>query len=197
MRKEPLSTLKILLATMFMVALLVLPALALDPQPEPPMITILIDGRPLITDVSPIIQNERTLVPLRAIFEALGAEVFWNDTERSIKAVKGDLTVQLQIANTMAIKNGTTVPIDVPAQILQDRTLVPVRFVSEALGADVQWDQVLRRVTITSAASPDSTIADSQTEPLPIIPPVNITPGNSLLRLMDTSNLDIRAHQAD
>lgn len=171
MTKRPLSTFKVLVAAMLIVSLLALPALALDPQPEPPMITVLIDGRALIADVSPIIQNGRTLVPLRAIFDALGAEVMWNNEDRSIKAAKGDLTVQLQIGNTTAIINGAAVQIDVPPQILNDRTLVPVRFVSAALGADVQWNQVFRQVIITSANSTNSSTPGSQFQPLPIIPP--------------------------
>jgi hypothetical protein len=136
-------------------ALIISPALAaaLNPQPEPPaQIQVLIDGTPLSTDVAPIIEQGRTLVPLRAIFEALGATVEWNGESQTVTALKGNLSVILQIGNTTAEANGKQVELEVPPQILNGRTLVPVRFVSESLGASVGWDDASRSVLITTSA---------------------------------------------
>ncbi len=126
------------------------PAAAINPQPEPPGIGVFVDGSPLTMDVAPLIEQGRTLVPLRAIFEALGATVEWNVAERSIAALKGDLSVLLYIGNTTAQKNGVQVALDVPPRIVSGRTLVPLRFVSEALGAGVEWDGTARKVIIVS-----------------------------------------------
>lgn len=131
-------------------------AAAINPQPEPPgeAIGVLIDGTPLNTDVAPLLQQDRVLVPMRAIFEALGATVIWNGADQSVVAEKGDLSVKLQIGSTTAFKNGMQVELDVPPILFNDRTLVPVRFVSEALGAKVDWDGAEQKVIITSAAVP-------------------------------------------
>lgn len=114
-------------------------------------IQVLIDGKQLQMDVPPVIQQGRTLVPLRAIFEALGATVEWNAEDKSILAVKGDLTLKLTIGSTTSIKNGAQVTLDVPPTVIGGRTLVPARFVSESLGATVEWDGTNRIVKVTSA----------------------------------------------
>ncbi|WP_088104344.1 stalk domain-containing protein [Halalkalibacter urbisdiaboli] len=86
------------------------------------------------------ITNGRTLVPLRTIFEELGATVKWEHTNKTVTATKGSTTVFLKIGSTTTKVNGSTVTIDVPAKITNGRTLVPLRFVSESLGATVTWD---------------------------------------------------------
>lgn len=138
------------------VTLCPLSAFALDPQPEPPgeatNIQVFIDGSPLKTDVTPLQEQGRTLVPLRAIFEALGATVQWNEADQSVTATKGELSVKLQIGSNIAFKNGLQAALDVPPVIVKGRTLVPVRFVSEALGAQVAWDKSTSKVSITSAS---------------------------------------------
>jgi hypothetical protein len=123
-------------------------ALAANTQPEP--IQVFVNGSLLIMDTPPVVVAGRTLLPLRAIFEALGAEVEWDAVLRSISATKGNVSLLLYIGNTTAQKNGVPVILDVPPQIINGRTLVPLRFVGEALGADVLWDGVARKVTITS-----------------------------------------------
>ncbi len=95
--------------------------------------------------------NGRTLVPMRAIFEALGATVDWNAKEGIITAYKGDTEVQLSISSPIALINGKEVVMDTPVQLVLDRTLVPLRFVSNALGAEVNWDGSTKTVTITYA----------------------------------------------
>ena len=113
-------------------------------------ITVTLNGTPLSFDQAPIIQNDRTLVPLRVIFEALGADVAWDDWTQTVTAVKGEVTVKVTVGKNAMFKNGQTIPLDVPAQIVNDRTLVPVRAVSEAFDCSVDWDDATQTVTISA-----------------------------------------------
>ncbi|MBE7052650.1 MAG: hypothetical protein E7391_00040 [Ruminococcaceae bacterium] len=121
-------------------------------------ISVIVNGKKLVMDQSPIIVEGRTLVPLRAIFEALGATVEWDDATKTASGKLGAKTVSLQINNTVAKVNGADVTLDVPAQIVNSRTLVPVRFISESLGALVGWNGDTRTVTVTLASSNDNLI---------------------------------------
>lgn len=91
-------------------------------------------------DQKPIIENDRVLVPFRVIFEALEAEVFWDGDTRTVTATKGNITITLTIGKNEIVKNGEAVEIDVPAQIINSRTLVPVRVISESFENTVFWD---------------------------------------------------------
>lgn len=113
-------------------------------------IKVFMNGEEMSFDTSPVIQNDTTLVPVRAIFEALGMTVEWNDETQEITAVKDDLTIKLKIGSTTASKNGETVTLTTAPVITSDsRTLVPVRFISESCGLDVQWDENTRTVSIS------------------------------------------------
>jgi len=116
-------------------------------------INIQVDGKTLSFDQPPIIENGRTLVPLRGIFEALGAEVTWNDLTKTAFATKGNTLIFLDIGSTVMHKNGTDIPLDVPAKIYNNRTLVPARAISEALGATVEWNDITKTVSISSNAN--------------------------------------------
>lgn len=96
----------------------------------------------------PVIVNNRTMVPLRAIFETMGAEVNWDDATRTVTAVRGDVTISLAIGSDQLYVNGTAVTIDTPAMIINDRTMVPVRAIAEAFGCEVNWNQTAKRVAI-------------------------------------------------
>ncbi len=114
-------------------------------------INITIDGETKVFDVMPVLDNDRTLVPLRGIFETLGAKVEWDDATWTVTATKGDTTIVLQIDNKIAKVNGKEVELDVPAKLVSERTMVPVRFVSESLGCKVDWIDETQTVVITSA----------------------------------------------
>lgn len=90
-------------------------------------------------DVPAQVVNDRTLVPLRAIFEALGATVEWDENIKTVTSVKDDITIKLTIGSDKLYKNGEETVLDVPAQVINDRTLVPVRAVSEGFGCLVEW----------------------------------------------------------
>ena len=100
-------------------------------------------------DVPAQIINDRTMVPLRAIFEALGATVEWNNETRTVTSEKGDTKISLTIDDTNLYVNGEAKVLDVPAQIVNDRTMVPARAIAEAYGCKVEWDGETRTVTIT------------------------------------------------
>jgi peptidyl-prolyl cis-trans isomerase B (cyclophilin B) len=125
------------------------------------IITITLDGRTLtFTDVPPQIVNGRTMVPFRFIGEELGAQVEWKASENTVYAQMGDTVINLLIGDTSPTVNGTVVNIEQPAYIKDGRTLVPLRFISEAFGAKVDWDDVTQTVSITSQ-HPDSSYTET------------------------------------
>jgi iron complex transport system substrate-binding protein len=117
-------------------------------------ISIVVDGNQLATDVSPYVQDDRVLVPFRALFEALGATVSWDAGNQVVTGTKEGREVRLTIGSRTAYVNGKPVELDVPAAITGDRTFVPLRFVAESLGAEVGWDNASQtvRVSLGSAA---------------------------------------------
>lgn len=116
---------------------------------------VYLDNLELQFDVPPIIENDRTLVPLRAIFEAMGATVEWDDATRTVTSRKGDTTVVLTIGSRTPTVNGIINNLDVPAKIAGDRTLAPLRFVGEAFDGTVGWDGTTRTITIVSPPTGD------------------------------------------
>jgi len=117
-------------------------------------IQVEVNGSPLSFSVPPTQVSGRTMVPLRGIFESLGAQVNWDAYSKTITATKGDTDVQLGIGNRRATVNGRAVYLDAPAMILRGSTMVPLRFVSEALGADVKWFEATQTVSITTGEEP-------------------------------------------
>ncbi len=113
-------------------------------------ITVTVDCEKVVFDQHPIILEGRTLVPMRAIFEKLGAEVSWDDATKTATAVREDITVKIQNQNNVMTKNTEQITLDVPAQIINSRTLVPVRAISEAFGCSVDWFSDSRTVTVYS-----------------------------------------------
>lgn len=123
-----------------------------------------LDGRLLTFDQPAMMQGGRVMVPLRGIFESLGADVLFNPATRTIKATKEDRVVELTLGSRQALINGQVSYLDVPAGTIGGRTLVPLRFVSEALGADVKWNPATRTVALTST-TPPSDLSDLPTTP--------------------------------
>ncbi len=118
-------------------------------------ITVRINGTVIDFDVPPQIIRDRTMVPMRGIFESLGAKVEWNAEMRMVLATYGTSVIAMCIdAENFSVTDVLTgetksFALDVPAQIVQDRTLIPLRAVSEALGKTVDWDGETRTVSIT------------------------------------------------
>ena len=107
---------------------------------EEAAIKILLDGQEIAFDQSPIIKDGRTLVPMRAIFEAMGATIEWNGDTQTITGTKDDIVIVMQIGNNAFTKNGQSILIDVPPEIQNSRTLVPTRAVAESFNAKVGWN---------------------------------------------------------
>lgn len=119
-------------------------------------IKIILNGESIQFDQPPIIEGGRTLVPLRAIFEAMGATVDWNQATQTAIAIKDDITVSLTIGSNVLIRNGENIILDVPAQLIGGRTLAPARAVAESFEATVDWDRDTHTVIITYAENSQS-----------------------------------------
>ena len=117
---------------------------------QPDGIQVIVDEQNLVFDQPPIIENGHTFVPLRVIFEALGARVDWNNATRTVTAIKDDVTVALTIGDDILYRNGVGIKLDVQGRIANGRTLVPARAVAESFGAYVDWDIANRTVIIDS-----------------------------------------------
>lgn len=113
-------------------------------------INVTLNGETLVFDVAPQLIDNRTMVPLRKIFEAMGAVVDWNNDTQTVTATKGDKIVIATINSKNVYISGETKTLDVPPMIINDRTLVPVRFVAESFGANVNWDEVTKTVVINT-----------------------------------------------
>jgi hypothetical protein len=109
---------------------------------------MLVNDKPTYLDTAPMIIGGRTMLPIRALIEALGGTVEWDPSLRSIRITLGARVVVLSVGKYTADVDGRTVKLDVPPTIRNGRTLVPLRFVAESLGLTVSWDDATRTVTI-------------------------------------------------
>lgn len=125
-------------------------------------ITVYLDGTQLEFDVDPVLESGRTLVPMRVIFEALGAKVSWDAETWTAIAVKDDITIKITIDDMKMYKNGEVIELDVPARLIGSRTLVPARAVSEGMGAKVDWNQDEWKVIITTSGESAETSSESK-----------------------------------
>ena len=115
----------------------------------PKDIEVKVNGKLITFDQPPVIVDGRTLVPLRAIFEALGATVDWYSETATVVSKRGNTTIKMTIGSNTMQKDGKDISLDVPAQLISDRTLVPARAVAEAFGCNVDWNGNTQTVTIT------------------------------------------------
>ena len=102
-------------------------------------------------DTKPFVEDGRTLVPMRAIFEALGAAVEWDDTTKTVTSKSENGNIEMTVGSDTIKINGADTRVDVPAKIVEGRTVVPVRVISEGLNCKVEWSQETQTVTISSA----------------------------------------------
>lgn len=113
-------------------------------------IKVIVDDVSLTFDSEPFIENDTTLVPMRKIFEALNADVQWINETKQIIATDDNNCIILTIDLDVAQKNGTNINLLVAPKIVNNLTYVPVRFIAEALNADVNWDSISQTVIINS-----------------------------------------------
>jgi hypothetical protein len=115
--------------------------------------TMYVDGKPVILEAAPIILNSRTLLPIRAVVEAVGGTITWEALARKVTIVRNNKTLELWIGRNVAELNSQSISIDTDSRvvpiIMSGRTLLPLRFVAETLALDVQWNPTTQKITIT------------------------------------------------
>lgn len=127
-------------------------------------ISVTVDDVPLVLDVEPAVVNGRTLVPMRPIFEALGAEIEWDNVSKGITAYKDNKTINLYLNDTMAYINDSEYVLDTPAVSIDGRTMVPARFVAESLDCQVFWDNSAKCVSVYTNAEAVQAYTSQQEE---------------------------------
>lgn len=152
------------MAAAVVVAALVLGVMPLAVQADS-AIRVTIDGAEVTFEgQGPVIVDGRTLVPVRGVFEQLGFEPIWDGEARTATLTREDYVIVITIDSAAFTTNGETYTLDVPAQIMNDSTMLPLRAVLESVGYELEWDDDTRTVLITSAAE--------QTAP-PLAPPAD------------------------
>jgi Copper amine oxidase N-terminal domain len=135
-------------ATLGMLALL-------QPQARAQEISVRVNGNSVaFADTHPQRRDGRVLVPLRGVLEEIGADISWNEATQTVKAHMGQRDIQLTLGSNTAMVNGQSVGLRVPAMRIGGSTMVPLRFIGEALGASVDWDEPRQQVSITTNMAP-------------------------------------------
>lgn len=113
-------------------------------------IQVWVDGKQTQFGVDPIIENDTTLVPFRALFNELGLDVEWDQITKTVSGTNNDLHIQLVLDNKQASVNGNDTELSIAPKLINNSTYVPLRFVGEVTGADVTWDGKDRLITIST-----------------------------------------------
>ncbi|HEX8236899.1 MAG TPA: copper amine oxidase N-terminal domain-containing protein [Abditibacteriaceae bacterium] len=162
-------------------------------QAQSPPIQVSLNGQFIsFGQVTPVQVGGRVLVPLRGIFESLGSTVNYEASTATIYASSGARNIQLRLGSTEATVNGQTRYLDVPAQVRFGRTLVPLRFVSEAMGANVSWNESQRTVFIAPAGGTGPVVTEPPVvaEREPYYPPGDV-PTNAVITISGTVRRDL------
>lgn len=125
--------------------------------------SIVVEGNRVAFDSPPYIDGGTTMVPMRVIFEALGSKMVWDEETKTVMGMKGSKAIALTINRSTANVNGKNYGLLKPATVKKGRTVVPLRFVSEALGCEVTWDSKTKKVTINSI--PESLSSEPKKSP--------------------------------
>jgi hypothetical protein len=119
-------------------------------------ITVVVNGNNVnFQGQQPIMNADRVLVPLRGVLEKIGANVSWDPSTQTVRAYRTHSDIKLVIGQDSAMVDGKSVNLDVPAQIVRGSTMVPLRFVGEALGEEVHWNSASNTVTINDGGRYD------------------------------------------
>lgn len=159
----------------FIAAILAILCLALPVSAANSTISVILDGKAISFDQPPIEQKGRTLIPVRAVSEALQARVDWDEATQTVTVTKDDTTISLILNSRVAgvDREYTEIKIlDVPATEINGRTLVPLRFLAESLGLGVGWDEATQTVTLTSGAYKPEPVDTSGIQCYPDFPDV-------------------------
>lgn len=140
-------------------------------MPKPKEVNINIDGNTFMFEQPALLLGGSTVVPMRSVFEALGSTVEWNQQEKTIKAIKGDTLIELKLGSKTMNINGEQITLSIAPQVINNYTMIPLRAVSEAFGAEVSWDQQTNTVFILSPKDEDPTTPSDDSEGNPTAPP--------------------------
>lgn len=128
---------------------------------------MIVKGKKIKFDVPPVIKDGRTLIPVRAVMNSLDAKVEWDEATKTVTITKGDIVIKLILGESKVFVKGKEVTLDVPAMAINNRTVVPIRFISEVLGEKVNYDKKTGDIDIeddeNSGTSVDKT-NNTQTE---------------------------------
>ena len=136
--------------------------MAYDPEGRIP---VYLNNSEICFDIDPIIIDGRTLVPLRFVAETLGAEVLWEEGWDGCKIKKGDKEIEITFGSAKFKVNGEEIIYDAPIELVYDRTMVPIRFISEQFDMDVYWNEKNSAVVI----SPKLSSSDTRPPSKPVI----------------------------
>ncbi|MDR0271815.1 MAG: CAP domain-containing protein [Clostridiales bacterium] len=133
------------------------------------VISVYVDGECVeFIDQEPVIINGRTLVPIRGVFEQMGFAVEWLSETRQVKLLRHDAVIIITINSRTFYANGDTHDLDVPAQIIGGRTMLPLRAVLESVGYSLEWDSQAQSITIIWNAEEEEIIPEQTPEPEPM-----------------------------
>lgn len=169
------KVLSVLMVTIMLFSIVMFPVSADNGE-----ISVYLDGQKIEFDVPPQIVNGRTMVPMRKIFEELGATVDWDNMSRTAIGKKDNTVVKITINDKKMQINDNTIYLDVPAQLIDGKTMVPVRAISESFYCDVLWEQESKRVSINTMNESDSTDAISDKKEIHV--------GYDFITLLDSNN---------
>lgn len=124
-------------------------------------VSMVIDGKEPAFEQPPVIRNGNTLAPVRAVLEAMGAKVSWDDETRTVTAQRGSTTITMKIGQNFMMKGNEKVNLEEPAQLVGNYTMIPARAAGEAFGGAVSWDAKTRTVTVTNSVNKSASTATS------------------------------------
>ena len=126
-------------------------------------ISLFLNGNKIVCDPSPVIENGRTLIPARALFEEMGAYVSWDSETRKVTVDYNSIKITMTIGDRTAVVSDKAVGLDVPPAIINGRTMIPLRFVGESIGATVSWDGEKRVVSVSMKNNNDENKEEAAT----------------------------------
>ena len=133
-------------------------------------ITVFLNGTEVVFDQPPVLESGRTLVPVRAVMEALGLTLSYDEDTNIVSGTAENISIIMEIDNVAASVNNETVTLDVPPKIINGRTLVPLRFLGDSLGLKVEWNQDAYEVTLTSESGGNGAPITSDTVETTVVP---------------------------
>ncbi|KXG75632.1 copper amine oxidase N-terminal domain-containing protein [Thermotalea metallivorans] len=147
-------------------------------------------------DVPPVIKQGRTLIPVRAIAEGFGAQVTWNGEEQKVIITKGDVEIVFQLADGKVFVNGEEKTIDVPAGLINNRTVVPLRFIAENLGLKVNYDGETGIIEIedeqeTSTEGNNPAVGENTQNDVVTVVPVNEPPQDTVVESVEPAGENV------